>query len=77
MSAKVMQKCSPFENLICESLDEGKRQATSLSLLNFAPLCSHHVLVEKIEQIGTEELKHEYDVQLARICQARVFEMVE
>ena len=77
MSAKIMQKCSPFENLICEPLDKGKWQATSFSLLHFAPLSSHHVLVEKIEQIGTEELKHEYDMHLARIRQARVFEMVE
>ena len=77
MTAKIMQKCSPFENLICEPLDESKRQATSFSLLHFTPLCSHHVLVEKIEQIGAEELKDEYDVHLARICQASVLEMVE
>jgi hypothetical protein len=77
MPAKVMQKCSPFEDLICKPLDEGKRQATGFSLLHFAPLCPHHMLVEKIEQIGAEELKHEYDVHLAGICQTTVFEMVE
>lgn len=77
MPAKVMQKCSPFENLICKPPDEGKWQATCFSLLHFAPLCPRHMLVEKIEQIGAEELKYEYGVHLARVCQASVFEMVE
>jgi len=77
MPAKIMQKCCPFENLICKPLDERKRQATGLSLLHFAPLCPHYMLVEKIEQIRAEELKHEHDVHLVRVCQASVFEMVE
>ena len=72
-----MQECSPFENLICKPPDEGKRQSTCFSLLHFAPLCPRHMLVEKIEQIGAEELKYEYGVHLARVCQASVFEMVE
>jgi len=77
MPAKIMQKCCPFENLICKPLDERKWQATCLSLLYFAPLCPHHMLVEKIEQVGAKELKHEHDVHLPWVCRASVFEMIE
>lgn len=75
MPAKVMQKCRPFENLICKPLDECKWQATCLSLLHFALLCPYHMLVEKIEQIRAEELKHEHDVHLAGVRWASMFEM--
>lgn len=77
MTAKVMQECRPFENLICKPLDERKGQAPRLSFLDFAPLCPHHMLSEKIQQIGAEELKHKHNVHLARVCRASVFEMVE
>jgi len=35
------------------------------------------MLVEKIEQIGAEELEHEHDVHLAWVCRAGVFEIVK